>query len=81
MRVEKDFKKFIELLNKNKVNFIEVSEENSINVMKILEDFGFGESGLKGENFQKTGQIIQLGNAPLRIDIITSLTGIKFKNA
>ena len=104
MRIEKDFKEFIGLLNENKVKylvvggfalafyveprytkdidiFVEASEENSTRIIDALTAFGFGDIGLKEEDFQKPDQIIQLGYAPVRIDIITSIAGVTFDSA
>jgi len=104
MRIEKDFKEFIALLNENKVKYlivggfafafyveprytkdidilIEASEENSKKIIDALTAFGFGNVGLKEEDFQKPDQIIQLGYAPVRIDIITSIAGVTFDSA
>lgn len=36
--------------------------------------------GLKSEDFLENDQIIQLGYPPNRIDILTTLKGIKFEN-
>ncbi len=57
---------------------IEPSEKNSIKIIKALNDFGFGSLGLKLEDFMKEGRIIQLGYEPVRIDIITSISGCTF---
>ena len=104
MRVEKDFKEFIELLNKNNVKyliiggfaftyyakprftkdidiFVEASEENSRKIIDVLDQFGFGNIGLNEKDFQGPDQIIQLGYAPLRIDILTSIIGVNFGSA
>ena len=104
MRVEKDFKEFIELLNKNEVRylivggfaysfyaeprftkdidfFIEPSAENAEKILKVLEEFGFKSLNIKSQDFQEPDQIIQLGNAPLRIDLITSIKGVVFAAA
>jgi hypothetical protein len=104
MRLEKDFKEFIELLNKDKVKylvvggfaiayhaiarftkdidiFVEASEENSKKIMSVLKQFGFGNIGLNEGSFRKEGQIIQLGYPPLRIDLVTSISGVKFETA
>jgi hypothetical protein len=104
MRVEKDFKEFIELLNKNKVKylvvggfafafhakprftkdidfFVEVSEENSIRIIDTLSQFGFGKINLDKGDFLEPDQIIQFGNPPMRIDIITTISGVDFKTA
>jgi hypothetical protein len=104
MRIEKDFKEFIELLNCNKVKylvvggfafalhakarftkdidiFVEASEENGLKIMNTLKQFGFGDIGLTGKDFQEPDQIVQLGYSPMRIDIITSISGVQFENA
>ena len=104
MRIEKDFKKFIELLNNNEVRylivgsfafsyyaeprftkdidfFIEPTEENAQRILKTLAAFGFDSLGLKSKDFQEPDQIIQLGVAPVRIDLLTSLSGIDFSSA
>ncbi len=104
MRIEKDFKEFIELLNKNRVKylvvggyafafyaeprftkdidfFVEISDRNAENIIKTLIDFGFKSTDIKKEYFLEPGKIIQLGFPPVRIDIITSITGVEFKDA
>jgi hypothetical protein len=60
--------------------WIELSPENADNVLKALEEFGFGSLGLKPEDFLESEQIIQLGYPPNRIDILTTLKEIKFKD-
>ncbi len=104
MRIEKDFKRFIELLNKNEVRyliigsfafsyyaeprytkdidfFIEPTEENAERIIKTLSEFGFESLSLNRKDFQELGQIIQLGVAPVRIDLLTSIGGIDFPSA
>jgi hypothetical protein len=46
-----------------------------------LQKFGFGSLGLKRQDFEKPEYVIQLGVPPVRIDIITSLTGITWDAA
>lgn len=104
MRVEKDFKEFIALLNKNRVRylivggfaysfyaeprftkdidiFIESSKENAEKILKSIKNFGFTDITLTYKDFLEPDQIIQLGIAPLRIDIITSIRGVDFQSA
>uniref|UniRef100_A0A7V0Z7I1 Nucleotidyltransferase family protein n=1 Tax=candidate division WOR-3 bacterium TaxID=2052148 RepID=A0A7V0Z7I1_UNCW3 len=57
---------------------IEPSQENSNKIAKALNDFGFGSLDLKPGDFTKKNRIIQLGYEPVRIDIMTSLTGCSF---
>ena len=102
MRVEKDFKEFIELLNRNKARYliiggyafsfyaeprftkdidilIEQSRENAKKILNCIKDFGFSELDLTEKDFLESNQVIQLGMAPLRIDILTSIEGMDFQ--
>ena len=54
--------------------------ENAARVLSALRQFGFGKLGLTEANFTSEEQIIQLGIAPNRIDILTSLTGCAFED-
>jgi hypothetical protein len=58
--------------------WIELSPENANRILDALEDFGFGSMDLDRDDFLEPAQIIQLGYAPNRIDIITSLEGVEF---
>lgn len=58
---------------------IETTKENAEKVIKALEDFGFGLLGLKVDDFFESGWVIQLGHEPVRIDILTSITGVNWK--
>ena len=60
--------------------WIEMSPENADKVLKALEKFGFGSLDLKPEDFLESGQIIQLGYPPNRIDILTTLKDLKFED-
>jgi hypothetical protein len=54
------------------------SRENGVRLKAALAEFGFGQLGLSEEDFLSEGQVVQLGVAPNRIDILTSITGCKF---
>jgi len=56
-------------------------ESNAQKVMNVLDDFGFGQLDIRVEDLTSENKIIQLGNAPLRIDIIMSVTGLEFQSA
>jgi hypothetical protein len=60
--------------------WIEISPENAERVIKALEEFGFGSLGLRASDFLETDQIIQLGYPPNRIDMLTTLNQVKFKD-
>jgi predicted nucleotidyltransferase len=55
--------------------------ENAILVLQSLEDFGAPSGGLSQSDLQKEGLIFQIGVAPRRIDILTSVDGLNFKEA
>ena len=61
--------------------YIDTSSVNANKLLRVLEKFGFKDVGLTKDDFQQPEQIIQLGNAPLRIDIVTSIDGVNFKEA
>ena len=60
--------------------WIEMTLENARNMVKAIDQFGFASLGLKENDFLVEDQIIQLGYAPNRIDIICSLPGVEFKD-
>lgn len=61
--------------------FVEPSPENAKKILLALSDFGFGSLNLKNEDFQNPNSVVQLGVPPVRIDIITSLTGVTWDEA
>ncbi len=100
--LNRDFKEFVESLNKHKVRFLIVggyslayhghprytkdldiwvltSAENASRIVLALNDFGFDSLGIGVEDFLEPGYVIQLGQPPARIDLLTSLTGLQFE--
>ncbi len=61
--------------------FVHTSSINAIRIMAALNEFGFGSTGLTPEDFQSENMVIQLGVPPVRVDIVTSLTGISWEEA
>lgn len=60
--------------------FVEPTPENASRVVAALRAF-IGDLGLESGDFDKPGQIVQLGVAPWRIDIITSIEAVSFEEA
>ena len=52
------------------------SPENALRMESALSAFGITSLGLKAADFSEPDSIIQLGMAPNRIDILTSITGV-----
>ena len=55
--------------------------ENERRILQALDDFGFGKLDLAEEDFFFPGKVVQLGVAPVRVDIVTSLTGVSWEEA
>ncbi len=58
-----------------------VSPGNAEKLHGVLETFGFGETGITRGDFLEAGQVIQLGRAPNRIDLLTGISGVTWEEA
>ncbi len=61
--------------------FVKASPENAKRILVVLDEFGFGSVGLTTEDFEHPDKVVQLGFPPVRIDIITSITGVSWEDA
>jgi hypothetical protein len=61
--------------------FVKPDMENAIRILKALDEFGFGSLDLKEEDFRSPNKVVQLGYPPVRIDIITSISGLSWDEA
>ncbi len=61
--------------------FVDASPDNAEKVIKALSEFGFGDVDISMDDLTRPDQVIQLGNPPLRIDILTSISGVSFAEA
>ena len=59
--------------------WVDQSSDNTDHLLSALKQFGFASLGLNAEDFLEPDQVIQLGNPPNRIDLLTSLTGVSFE--
>ncbi|MGH8504416.1 MAG: hypothetical protein ACRETM_00455 [Stenotrophobium sp.] len=59
--------------------WIDATPANVARLLAALRDFGFGELGLSERDFTTAGQVVQLGDPPHRIDLLTSLLGVDFE--
>ena len=55
--------------------------DNAQRVIRAIDKFGFGSLGLEITDFEEPDNVIQLGVPPVRIDIITSLSGVLWEEA
>jgi hypothetical protein len=61
--------------------FVRPARENAERILAALNDFGFGSLDLSEDDFSVPGKVIQLGVPPVRIDIVTSISGVSWERA
>jgi hypothetical protein len=52
------------------------SSQNATKMVALLRDFGFAAADFAESDFTESDQIIQLGRAPNRIDLLTRISGV-----
>ena len=58
--------------------WIAIAPENAAKVVKVLQTFGFGADEVTPDLFLKEEQIIRMGLPPVRIEILTTISGVSF---
>jgi len=61
--------------------FVKPDRENAQRIVAALDAFGFASLRLTASDFELPDQVIQLGVSPVRIDLITSITGVSWDEA
>jgi predicted nucleotidyltransferase len=57
---------------------VKADPDNAGRILAALEAFGFASLGLTAQDFTRPDEIVQLGVPPVRIDLLTSLTGVSW---
>ena len=60
---------------------IRASPENAGRLEQVISAFGFAGTGLGTEDFLTADRIVQLGQPPNRVDLLTSISGVGFDEA
>ena len=60
---------------------VKPAPDNAKRILAALHEFGFKSVGLSAEDFEKPEKVVQLGVPPVRVDIITSLSGVSWEEA
>lgn len=58
--------------------WIALHPENARRVVDTLRDFGFDTPQLAPDLFLQSESMVRMGNVPLRIEILTSISGVTF---
>ena len=54
------------------------NDSNAGRILQAIDEFGFGSFKLTVADLTKEGNVIQFGQPPLRIDLLTSIDGVAF---
>ena len=60
---------------------IRATPKNAAKIVDLLNEFGFADSGFRESDFTELNQVIQLGRAPNRIDLLSSISGVSTDEA
>jgi len=58
--------------------WIAINPQNAAKMVKVLTKFGFKVPELSTDLFLHKNKIVRLGNAPVRIEVFTSISGVDF---
>jgi len=61
--------------------FVRPHPENAQRILKALAAFGFQFHDLAIEDFTSSNKVVQLGVPPIRVDLITSISGVSWEEA
>src|SRR5712692_6136897 len=61
--------------------WVEATQENGRRVYAALARFGAPLAGVTPADFSQPGLFYQMGRPPVRVDILTSVTGLEFEEA
>ncbi len=61
--------------------FVKPDPENARRIIESLDQFGFKSVELSVDDFQAPDQVVQLGVPPVRVDILTAITGVSWAEA
>ena len=61
--------------------FILPTKSNADKIISVLKEFGFDISSISADDLLKKDKVVQLGEPPYRIDLLTSIDGVDFGDA
>ncbi len=59
--------------------WVAMHPDNAKQIIAVLKDFGFGAVALSPDIFLEENKIIRMGNPPLRIELLTTISGVSFE--
>jgi hypothetical protein len=61
--------------------WVQANPDNAAKVWRALAEFGAPLAGLRPDDFALEGFFYQIGQPPVRVDILMSIDGVKFEEA
>lgn len=61
--------------------YVRPDPDNGQRIVAALTDFGFGGLDITADDFAAPHRVVQLGVAPVRVDLITSISGVAWDEA
>jgi hypothetical protein len=61
--------------------YVRPSPENALRTLAALKEFGFGSLDISADDFTAPDRVIQLGYPPVRVDLVTSISGVSWEEA
>lgn len=61
--------------------FVLSTKPNVDKIISVLKEFGFDISSISADDLLKKDKVVQLGEPPYRIDLLTSIDGVDFGDA
>jgi len=58
--------------------WVGITEVNAEKLVNAIEEFGFGDPSLTKELFLQPSKVVRMGLPPMRIEVLTSISGIDF---
>lgn len=59
--------------------WIAIHPRNAGKVVEVIREFGFAVEGLSEELFLKESNVVRMGVPPLRIEVLTTISGVSFE--
>jgi hypothetical protein len=59
--------------------WVDPERGNAERLVEVLREFGFGASDPTPEMFLEEARVIRMGVPPIRIELLTSLSGVEFE--
>lgn len=59
--------------------WIAIGPQNAERMVAVLREFGFETPNLSAELFLRAGSIVRMGTPPMRIEVMTTISGVAFE--